>query len=142
MPRQIILADDHAIVRQGLKQILMDTPDIVVAGEASRGEEVLDQLAAHPVDVVLLVVTPATPSSRSVREHLRIASLYQRQLVFVWAAGEEIAAVLPDEWGRAAEADLVDARNERYERALGEIVACLEEIPGEERSLAEPAEGE
>ncbi len=96
--------------------------------------------AIRAIDAVLLVVTPGTPSSRSVREHLRIASLYQRQLVFVWAAGEEIAAVLPDEWGRAAQADLVDARNERYEQALGEIVACLEEIPAEERLHAEPAE--
>jgi len=96
--------------------------------------------AIRAVDVVLLVVSPGTPSSRSVREHLRITSLYQRQLVFVWAAGEDIAAVLPAEWGRAAQVDLLDARNGRYEQALGEIVACLEEIPAEERSLAEPAE--
>jgi tRNA A-37 threonylcarbamoyl transferase component Bud32 len=96
--------------------------------------------AIRAVDALLLVVAPATPSSRSVRQHLRIASLYQRQLVFVWAAGEDIAAVLPEEWGRPAQVDLVDARNGRYQQALGEIVSCLEAMPVEELALTEPTE--
>ena len=74
------------------------------------------------------------------REHLGIASLYQRQLVFVWAAGEDIAAELPDAWGRPAQVDLIDARNGRYKQALDEIVACLEAMPVEELALTESAE--
>jgi two-component system, NarL family, invasion response regulator UvrY len=66
-----LVADDHAIVRQGLKQILMDTPDIVVAGEAARGEEVLDQLAAHPIDVVLLDITMPGRSGFEVLQDIR-----------------------------------------------------------------------
>ena len=34
---RVLIADDHAIVREGLKQILADTKDIVVAGDAESG---------------------------------------------------------------------------------------------------------
>lgn len=54
---RILIADDHAVVRRGLKQIVADTPDIVVAGEASNGQEVLDRLLKADYDVVLLDIT-------------------------------------------------------------------------------------
>ncbi|MEA5097731.1 MAG: DNA-binding response regulator, partial [Burkholderiaceae bacterium] len=38
---RVLIADDHAIVREGLKQILADTQDIVVAGEAKNGLEAI-----------------------------------------------------------------------------------------------------
>lgn len=38
---QVLLADDHAIIRDGLKQILSDTDDLVVGGEAANGVEVM-----------------------------------------------------------------------------------------------------
>ena len=34
---RVFIADDHAIVREGLKQILADSPDIIVAGESENG---------------------------------------------------------------------------------------------------------
>ena len=83
--------------------------------------------AIRAVNVVLLVASPAVPSSRAVKEHLYIASLYQRRLVFVWVAGEEIVEVLPQEWGRTVQIDLIDAREERYEASLDQLMACLEE---------------
>lgn len=66
-----LVVDDHAIVRQGLKQILMETPDIVVAGEATHGEEALDKLACHPVDVVLLDITMPGRSGFEVLQDIR-----------------------------------------------------------------------
>ncbi len=51
---EILIADDHAIVRRGLKQILMETDDMVVTGEASNGQEVIEQLRKRSWDVVLL----------------------------------------------------------------------------------------
>jgi DNA-binding NarL/FixJ family response regulator len=38
----ILIADDHMIVREGLKQVLVDTPDMVVTDEAKNGEEAYD----------------------------------------------------------------------------------------------------
>ncbi len=54
---RILVADDHAVVRAGLKQIVADTPDIVVAGEASNGQEALNQILNNDYDVILLDIT-------------------------------------------------------------------------------------
>jgi DNA-binding NarL/FixJ family response regulator len=51
---RILIADDHAIVREGLKQIVGETPDMAVAGEAANGHEVLDLVRRGDWDVVLL----------------------------------------------------------------------------------------
>ena len=51
---RVLLADDHAIVRAGLKEILADTGDIAVAGEATNGQEVLARVREHDYDVVVL----------------------------------------------------------------------------------------
>ena len=51
---RVLLADDHAIVRAGLKGILADTGDIEVAGEAANGQEVLARVAAQDFDVAVL----------------------------------------------------------------------------------------
>lgn len=51
---RILLCDDHRIVREGLKQILADTPDIEVAAECSNGPEVLHKARVEAIDLVLL----------------------------------------------------------------------------------------
>lgn len=53
-PIQILLADDHRILRTGLKLLLSSQDDFHVAAEASNGLEVLEKLNETPVDVVLL----------------------------------------------------------------------------------------
>ena len=52
-----LVADDHAVVRAGLKQILAETFDVTVAGEASTGWEVLDKVSKTDCDVVLLDIS-------------------------------------------------------------------------------------
>ena len=54
---KILIADDHAIVREGLKQIVADTSDMVVAGEAVDGQEVLEQVRKKDWDLVLLDIS-------------------------------------------------------------------------------------
>jgi DNA-binding NarL/FixJ family response regulator len=54
---KILIADDHAVVRRGLKQIVSETPDIVVVGEASTGYEVLDQVRCNDFDAVILDIS-------------------------------------------------------------------------------------
>ena len=66
---RILIADDHAIVRQGLKQIVADVPDMTVSGEASNAEEVLDRLLKSDCDVVLLDITmPGSHGLDTLRE--------------------------------------------------------------------------
>ena len=50
----ILLADDHRILRTGLKLLLASQDDCHVVAEASNGQEVLECLEVTPVDVVLL----------------------------------------------------------------------------------------
>jgi len=66
-----LIADDHAVVRQGLKQILGDTPEMVVAGEATTGQEVLDKVRAETWDVVVLDISMPDRSGLDVLKQLR-----------------------------------------------------------------------
>jgi two-component system invasion response regulator UvrY len=50
----VLIADDHAVVRQGLKQIVTENPDMAIVGEASNGHEVLELARTRDCDVVLL----------------------------------------------------------------------------------------
>ena len=68
---RILVADDHAIVRQGLKQIVADTPDLVVTGEAERGREVLEKVSKDDYDVVLLDITMPDKTGLEVLEELK-----------------------------------------------------------------------
>ena len=51
---RVLIADDHSIVRDGLKRILAATPDLQVAGEAASGDEALALARANDYDVALL----------------------------------------------------------------------------------------
>jgi two-component system invasion response regulator UvrY len=51
---RILIADDHAIVRSGLKQLLSAQSDFTVAAEASNGMETLKQIGGQPFDVLLM----------------------------------------------------------------------------------------
>jgi DNA-binding NarL/FixJ family response regulator len=51
---RVLLADDHTILRDGIRALLIQEPDIEVVGEASNGQDVLDVLARTPTDVVLM----------------------------------------------------------------------------------------
>ncbi len=51
---RLLICDDHALVRRGLRQILADVPDIRVEGEAADGPEALQQIRRGGIDVALL----------------------------------------------------------------------------------------
>ena len=53
----ILIADDHAIVRGGVKQLLALSSDVEVAGEATNGAQVMEQLHSASFDLVLLDMT-------------------------------------------------------------------------------------
>ena len=53
----VMIADDHAIVRQGLKQILNETEDIRVTGEAETGFQAIKVVRQHDFDVMLLDIS-------------------------------------------------------------------------------------
>ena len=50
----VLIVDDHALVRMGIRRLLDDLPDIAVVGEAENGERALEFIRTHKPDVVLL----------------------------------------------------------------------------------------
>jgi DNA-binding NarL/FixJ family response regulator len=54
---RVLIADDHAIVRKGLIEILREGPEPAVVGEARDGVEVLERVEAEPWDVLVLDIT-------------------------------------------------------------------------------------
>ena len=54
---RVLLADDHTLVRAGLRALLEKLPGVTVAGEASNGREVIDLIKAHQPDVVLMDIS-------------------------------------------------------------------------------------
>jgi DNA-binding NarL/FixJ family response regulator len=68
---RVLVADDHAVVRRGLKQILTAEPDMTVVAEAADGQEVLDTTRRHPCDVVVLDITMPGRSGLEVLKELK-----------------------------------------------------------------------
>ena len=58
MPKaKVVLVEDHIVVRQGIKALLSDEPDIEIVGEAGNGREALPLIAALLPDVVLMDIS-------------------------------------------------------------------------------------
>ena len=56
-PVRVILADDHTLVRAGIRALLEKLPEVKVLGEASNGREALELVKTHKPDVVLMDIT-------------------------------------------------------------------------------------
>jgi DNA-binding NarL/FixJ family response regulator len=68
---KVFFAEDHTIVREGLKQILADTKDIIVAGEAADGEEALARIREEDYDVVVMDISMPGKSGLEVLKELK-----------------------------------------------------------------------
>jgi two-component system invasion response regulator UvrY len=67
---RVLVADDHAVVRRGVVQILAESPHIVVVGEASCGSEVLRAVRENDYDIVLLDIAMPGGSGLEVLKQL------------------------------------------------------------------------
>lgn len=70
-PINIIIADDHSMVREGIKQILELDGDIVVNGEAGDGKQCIELLDKVSTDVLLLDINMPNMNGLKVLQHLR-----------------------------------------------------------------------
>lgn len=68
---RLLLADDHALVREGLKQLFALTPDIVVADEAINGAQVVEAVERERFDLILLDITMPGVSGSELISRLR-----------------------------------------------------------------------
>ncbi len=68
---RVFIADDHAIVREGLKQILADSPDIIVAGESENGLDAIKLFRKSKCHVMLLDISMPDKSGIDVLKQVR-----------------------------------------------------------------------
>lgn len=68
---KVLIADDHAIVRRGLIQILSDVPGISVTGEAVNGQEALDKARTENWDVLVLDISMPGRSGFDILKELK-----------------------------------------------------------------------
>lgn len=78
---RIVLADDHALVRDGVRRILDQDADIRVVGEASTGNEALAKLASTPCDVLVLDIN--MPEMGGIEVLRRVRTEFPRVAVLV-----------------------------------------------------------
>jgi DNA-binding NarL/FixJ family response regulator len=112
---RILLADDHAVVRRGLRMVLEAEPDMVVVAEASTGAEAVAAVALEPVDLAVLDVamprmTGLQAAAELTRQHaglrVLILSMYDNeQYLFEALRAGASGYVLKS----AADRDLVEA---------------------------------
>lgn len=78
---KLLIADDHLLIREGLKKILREEPDILVVEEARNAQEVLDAARSKDLDLIVLDISMPGPSGLDVLTELR--RLYPRLPVLI-----------------------------------------------------------
>ena len=68
---QVIIADDHAMVRDGLRRIIEGEPGLHVSGQAVDGDSTLARLCDTPCDVLLLDLTMPAPNGPELISQIR-----------------------------------------------------------------------
>ena len=103
---KVLFIEDHAIVREGLKQILADTSDIMVADEACDGEEALEKVRDDDFDIAVLDISMPGRSGLEILKELKvmrpsmpvlILSMYPEELYAVRAFKSGAAGYLSKE---------------------------------------------
>jgi DNA-binding NarL/FixJ family response regulator len=77
----ILIADDHPIMRQGVKQILGEEEGMTVTGEAGNGQEVLDKIRKSDFDVIILDLSMPGISGMDVLKQIKKEKPAQAVLV-------------------------------------------------------------
>jgi DNA-binding NarL/FixJ family response regulator len=87
VPVRVVVADDHSLVRQGLRRSLDGATDIQIVAEAASGEDVLDQVERHRPDIALLDIR--MPGMNGIEAAGRIADRFPDVSVVMLTGHEE-----------------------------------------------------
>jgi two-component system invasion response regulator UvrY len=78
---RILLADDHVMFREGVKQLLSNTPDFAVVGEASDAAQVLEKAQRTECDVVILDISMPGRDGIEVLKQLKLSTPHCHVLI-------------------------------------------------------------
>jgi two-component system invasion response regulator UvrY len=88
---RVVLADDHSLVREGVRHLLSATPDVRVVGEASDGDALLELLGTTPCDVALVDISMPGPGFQEVLRRIVVRHASVRTVVVSMQAEEQYA---------------------------------------------------
>jgi DNA-binding NarL/FixJ family response regulator len=108
---RVLLVDDHTILREGIRSLLADEPEIVVVGEAADGEEAVARVAELEPDVVLMdmvmpkmngleatrLIREASPSTKVLILSMYDDDEYVQQVIQAGAAGYLLKGVAAED---------------------------------------------
>ncbi|HEU4328007.1 MAG TPA: response regulator transcription factor [Roseiflexaceae bacterium] len=80
-PIRVVIADDHNVVRAGIRELLADEPDIEVVGEARNGRDAVDVALARRPDVVVMDINMPVLSGVEATRQIRAGAPEVRVLV-------------------------------------------------------------
>lgn len=78
---RIFLVDDHQLVRDGIKSLLMSSNEIKILGEASTGKECFARVAIEPPDILILDIS--LPDTNGIEITKRITAEYPQTKVLI-----------------------------------------------------------
>ena len=119
VPIRVFIADDHTIVRKGIRAVLEIVPDIDLVGEAENGRDAVYRVAELEPDVILMdLVMPGMDGIEAI-ERIRERQPEARILVLTTFAGED--KILPAIKAGALGYHLKDSRPEELVRAIRQV---------------------
>lgn len=121
MNTRVVLADDHALVRAGIRALLEGIPGITVVAEAGNGRVVLERIREHSPDIVLLDIAMA--ELNGIEALLMIRKEFPRTRVIILSMHADEEYVLRALRGGAAGYLLKDAAPVELETALRKVMA-------------------
>jgi len=80
-PYRIVIADDHSLIRQGLKSLIQQDASLRIIAEAGDGVELLERLQQHPPDMVILDIT--MPHLNGIEAVGKIKKLYPSMAILI-----------------------------------------------------------
>jgi two-component system response regulator NreC len=123
-PIRVVLADDHTLVRAGLRRILEGQPEIAVAGEAATGADALAVVAAEPPDVLVLDLNMPDPDGIAVLRAVKARPRPPKVVILTMHANREYVARAMHE---GADAYLLK------DSAVQDLVAAIRAVSRDER---------
>jgi two-component system, NarL family, invasion response regulator UvrY len=90
----ILIADDHTIIREGLKEVLVDYPEMTIIGDAENGHVLLQKILQESCDVIILDIAMPGPNVIDILNEIKLKNPNLSVLIYTMYPEEQYAVRL------------------------------------------------